>query len=133
MRSCGRTAILLQASLHMVASNARTAAIIIVLFIALACGNRDTSITHGADGQPEWSRRLSAAVPLGISVDSAGRIMESNGFRCREGADSVFYLSCEKLSSKAVVQRRWQAVLNLDARRRVYGVRGFTALIRPKL
>lgn len=101
---------------------------IIRLFIALSCGSRDTSITHGADGQPEWSRRLAAAVPLGSSVDSVRRIMESNGFQCREEADSGFHLSCAKLSGKAVVQRRWQAFVDLDARRLVYEVRGSTAL-----
>lgn len=52
MRSCRRSAILLDSTLHIVASNTRTAAVIIELFIALACGNRDTAITDGADGQP---------------------------------------------------------------------------------
>jgi len=101
-----------------------------LLLIALACAQQDTSITHGADGQPEWSRRLAAAVPLGVAVDSARRIMDTNGFHCHEGADSVSYLSCEKLSGKAVVQRRWQAIVNLDAQRRVHDVRGSTALTR---
>jgi len=109
----------------------RTASVTVLLYIALACANRDTSITHGADGQPEWSRRLTAAVPLGIPVDSARRIMEINGFQCREGADSVSSLWCDKRSGKSIVERRWQAVINLNAQRRVYEVRGSTSLIGP--
>lgn len=101
------------------------------LLIGLACARRDTSITHGADGSPEWSRRLAAAVPLGVSGDSARGIMERNGFRCREGIDSIASLWCDKLSRKAIVQRRWQAVINLDAQRRVHQVHGSTGLIGP--
>jgi len=100
------------------------------LLMVLACAKPDTTITHGADGQREWSRRLAAAVPLGISVDSARRTMDANGFQCREGEDSVSYLSCAKLSGKAVVQRRWEAVVHLDAQRRVNDVRGSTSLTR---
>jgi hypothetical protein len=109
------------------------ASVIVLLLIAPACANRETSITHGADGQPEWSRRLAAGVSLGISADSARHIMESSGFTCREGADGVFYLSCEKRSRKGIVQRRWHAIVNLDARRRVHDVHGSTALTRPSL
>jgi type II secretory pathway component PulK len=109
----------------------RTAPLVVALFIGLACAKRDTSITHGADGTPEWSRHLAAAVPVGISADSARRVMEGNGFSCREGADSVAYLWCDKRSDKAMVQRRWEAVVKLDAQRRVYEVRGSTDLIGP--
>jgi hypothetical protein len=49
----------------------------------------------------------------------------------QEGADSVAYVWCDKLSQKAVVQRRWLAVINLDSQRRVYEVRGSTGLIGP--
>lgn len=108
-----------------------TLSVVGVLFIALACANGDISITHGADGRPEWSRRLAAGVPLGISVDSARRIMERNGFRCREAAESISSLWCEKLSRTAFVQRRWQAAFSLDTQRRVNAVRGSTGLTSP--
>jgi len=101
------------------------------IFATLACAKRDTTITHGADSAPEWSRHLSAAIPTGISADSARRLMEHNGFRCQDGVDSVAYVWCDKLSSNAIVQRRWQAVLNLDAQRRISEVRAFTGLIGP--
>jgi hypothetical protein len=101
-----------------------------VLTVAPGCERRDTSITHGADGAPEWSRHLAAAVPLGISADSARRIIESNGFHCH-GADTIAHFWCDKLSRKAIVQRRWQAAFDLDAKRRVDQVRGFTGLIGP--
>lgn len=108
----------------------RAATFTLALLIAVACARRDASITHGADGAPEWSRHLTAAVPLGIPADSARRIMEGNGFRC-EVADSVASLWCDKRSGKALVQRRWQAVVTLDAHRRVKEVRGSTGLIGP--
>jgi hypothetical protein len=58
--------------------------------------------------------------------------MERNGFRCHEGADSVAYFWCDKLSAKkGPVQRRWQAVINLNGERRVFEVRAFTGLIGP--
>jgi len=101
----------------------------ILLFSLLGC--RDRSITRGADGEREWSRRLAGAVPLGTPAESAQAIMERNGFQCRAGADSVAYLWCDKMSAKInVVRRRWQAVLNLN-RGQVFEVRAFTGLIGP--
>ena len=99
---------------------------------ASACDPRDQTITRGADGAPEWSRRLSAAVPIGAPGDSARLVMERNGFQCRAGTDSVAYIWCDKLSAKkAPVQRRWQAVINLDEQRRVHALRASTGLIGP--
>jgi len=115
----------------MVQSTRRLAMLMSGLFVAAGCSNRDTSITHGADGEPEWSRRLAAAVPLGIAVDSARRILEGSGFRCGKTPDSASVLSCEKVSGKAVVQRRWNALVKPDSQRRVYEVFGSTGLSRP--
>ena len=110
----------------------RTACLVGLALGASACDPRDQTITRGADGAPEWSRRLSAAVPLGAPVDSARLVMEHNGFQCREGADSVAYIWCDKLSvKKAPVQRRWQAVMTLDEQRRVHQVRASTGLTGP--
>jgi hypothetical protein len=99
--------------------------------VGVACARPDRTITRGADGEPEWSRHLAAAVPRGISGDSARSVMQRNGFRCQEGVDSVAHVWCDKLSDKTVVQRCWQAVINLDSQRRVYEVRGSTGLIGP--
>lgn len=109
----------------------RTIAGIALITAGFACAGLDRTITRGADGEPEWSRRLAAAVPLGISADSARSVMLRNGFQCQEGADSVAYIWCDKLADKAVVKRRWQAVINLDSQRHVYEVRGSTGLIGP--
>ena len=109
----------------------RTTAAMTLVAAGLACARPDRTITRGADGEPEWSRRLAAAVPRGISADSARSVMQRNGFRCQEGSDSVAYVWCDKLSDRAIVQRRWQAVINLDSQRRVYEVRGSTGLIGP--
>ena len=115
----------------MVQSSARNFSLLSLSLIAFACSTRDTSITHGADGQPEWSRRLAAAVPPGIPGDSARRVMESSGFRCRTRADSGSHLSCDKISGTLMVERRWQAIIDLDAQGRVNQVSGSTALSRP--
>jgi hypothetical protein len=97
----------------------------------LSCRASDRTITHGADGEADWSRRLAAAIPIGLSRDSARAIMEANGFQCRERADSVAYVWCSKTSSPSgVVRRRWSAVLNLD-QNHVFEVRGFTGLVGP--
>ena len=104
----------------------------LVLFtpVASACAVRDQTITYGADGAPEWTRRLAATVHIGTSADSARLVLELNGFHCREGADSVAYLWCDKVSrKKTLVHRRWQAVINLNEKRRVHEVRAFTGLI----
>ena len=101
--------------------------------LVVACEGSDLTITRGAEDERRWTQRLAAAVPLMTPADSARAIMESNGFRCRAGADSVAYLWCDKESggAHAIVRRRWQAVLNLDAEQRVFEVRGFTGLIGP--
>src|SRR2546426_389057 len=97
----------------------------------LGLGACDRTITHGADGEPEWARRLIGAVPVGTRVDSARSTMERNGFQCSAGTDSVPHLWCDKTSGKhGLVHRRWQAVLNLD-RDRVIEVRASTGLVGP--
>jgi hypothetical protein len=101
----------------------------LLLPLLIACAGRDSTITHGADGAPEWSRRLAAAVPLGIGADSARDIMTRSGFACRSGTDSVAHMSCDKESSRRVVRRQWQAVIELDAQQHVIAVRGTTRLI----
>ena len=104
----------------------------VLLSLAAGCAV-DRSITHGADGSPEWERRLAAAIPIGITVDSARGIMARNGFRCEMGADSVRYLWCDKNGGGrfSVVRRRWQAVLSLDHSDRISHVRATTGLTGP--
>jgi|ERR1043166_2793617 hypothetical protein len=102
-----------------------------LLLTTLSCRGTDRTITHGADSEGDWSRRLAAAVPIGTPKDSARRLMEANGFQCREGTDSVPYLWCSKSSASAnIVTRKWSAVLNLDSNR-VRAVRGLTGLVGP--
>ena len=105
---------------------------ILCLTLAAACA-ADNSITHGADGKPEWDRRLAAAIPIGIPVDSARAIMLESGFHCGIGADSVRHLSCDKDGGGrfAIVRRRWRAVLDLDTADRVQRVRATTSLTGP--
>lgn len=104
----------------------------ILLTLAVGCAG-DRSITHGADGSPEWDRRLAAAIPIGFPLDSAQAVMVRNGFRCELGADSVRYLWCDKTRGGrfAVVRRRWQAVLNLDTNDRIARIRATTDLTGP--
>jgi hypothetical protein len=102
-----------------------------LLVATVACAASDRSITRGADGESDWSRRLAAAIPLGIPADSARSTMQRNGFDCHDGVDRVAYIWCDKLSNKPVVKRRWQAVIKLNSRRVVYEVRGSTGLIGP--
>lgn len=104
----------------------------ILVTVAVGCAG-DRSITHGADGSPEWDRRLAAAIPIGIPRDSAQAVMLRNGFRCELGADSVRHLWCDKTGGGrfAVVRRRWQAVLNLDTNDRIARVRATTDLTGP--
>jgi hypothetical protein len=106
-----------------------------VAALLAGCG-RDASLTRGADGAPEWGRRLALAVPVGMSADSAWALLARNGFRCRSLAPSTgigAYLGCDKYSPGrlAIVRRRWQASLALDGRRRVAAVRASTGLIGP--
>jgi len=104
----------------------------ILLAVAAGCG-RDRSITHGADGSSDWDRRLAAAIAIGIPLDSARAIMLRNGFHCELVTDSSRQLWCDKSGGGrfAVVRRRWQAVLNLDAGDRIAHVRATTGLTGP--
>ena len=99
--------------------------------VLCSCGPADHSITRGADGENDWSRRLAAAVPVGTSADSARSTMERNGFACGAIAGTVADLQCDKTSPRrGVVQRRWRALLSAD-RGRVIAVRAVTALETP--
>lgn len=100
----------------------------------LATGCRDATITHGADGQREWKRRLAAAVQVGIPADSALALLTRNGFDCRSlTAASVPSLLCVKESGRrlAILRRRWKASIALDDQRRVTTVLGSTGLVGP--
>lgn len=116
-------------------SNARSMSlrlrIVLGLLVAAGACTVDQTITHGADGAPEWERRLSAAVAIGVPLDSARAIMLRNGFRCEAGADSVRYLWCDKMGGGrfAIARRRWQAVLSLGDRNRIARVRATTGLV----
>lgn len=102
---------------------------IAVISVASSGCARDTSITHGADGAPEWDRRLAAAIAPGMTVDSAGAIMRRNGFRCEISADDLW---CDKESGGrfAIVRRRWQATLGIQ-NGRVRAIKGTTGLTGP--
>ena len=58
----------------------------LVLLLAACAGDR--SITHGADGAPEWDRRLQAAIPVGTDAVAARATLEANQFHCAS-ADSL--------------------------------------------
>jgi len=78
--------------------------------LLLGCSG-DATITRGADGSPEWERKLQAAVPLGTPVAETRGIMSSNGFHCEPAADPVPTLWCRKEADNALGlgRRRWQA------------------------
>ena len=101
----------------------------IVLAAALACGG-DRSITQGIANEHDWSQRLANAVPLGTAADSVRTIMESNGFQCRAGVDSVAYFACSK-STKDLVSKKWWAILSFDRRARLIEARAHYGLIGP--
>jgi len=103
----------------------------LVVALSLACGG-DHSITRGADGSAEWTRRLIDAVPIGVSGDSARAILERNGFRCQLASDAEASLWCDKQSGGrfATVRRRWQASVALQDGH-VAAVRATTGLIGP--
>lgn len=108
----------------------RNHAILIIVISAPSMGcARDNSITHGADGAPEWDRRLAAAIAPGMIVDSARAVMQRNGFRCETSADSLW---CDKESGGrfVIVRRRWQATLAIQDGH-VRAVNGTTGLIGP--
>jgi hypothetical protein len=109
----------------------RTVATSFLFTASLGCG-RDRSITHGADGSPEWTRRLTAAVPLGVARDSAQAMLERNGFRCERDSVRTASLWCEKESGGrfAIVRRRWQAMITIQDGH-VAAVQATTGLIGP--
>ena len=105
----------------------------VVLSLALLAGCAgDRSITHGADGEREWNRKLHAAVPLGTPRDSAVATLERNGFRCVAPNQSRESRWCDKWSGgkMAIVRRRWQAVIEFEGER-VTTVRASTNLTGP--
>jgi hypothetical protein len=105
------------------------AAWIVVMSVATSGCTRERSITHGADGAPEWDRRLAAAVAPGMTVDSARAMMQRNGFRCTVSAVDLW---CDKESGGqfAIVRRRWQATLGIQDGH-VRTVKGSTGLTGP--
>jgi len=100
----------------------------VIAAASMACA-RDDSITHGADGAPEWNRRLAAAIELGLPIDSARLVMERNGFRCELLTGDLW---CDKKSGGrfAIVRRRWQATLAISDGR-VRAIKATTGLIGP--
>src|SRR3954462_5250590 len=84
----------------------------VILFGGLTACTVDSTITRGADGSPEWERRLHAAVVVGMASDSGQAILEQNGFTCLHSTAQES-LSCTKLSGGKfdVVRRRWLALL----------------------
>jgi hypothetical protein len=104
---------------------------LVVVIVLSSCGPRDRSITRGADGAHDWSRRLAAAVPLRTLADSARSTMQRNGFVCRAGPGILAELWCDKTSrGGGLAQRRWRAVFTLEGGQ-VVEVRAATALIPP--
>jgi hypothetical protein len=103
--------------------------LLLVVAFALACA-RDETITRGADGADDWKRRAEAAIPLGISIDSARAVLVRNGFNCRplESADSTVW--CDKVSGGRfeMVRRRWQTILHFQSGR-VKKIESSTGLI----
>lgn len=108
--------------------NSRTIWIIVISAVIAGC-SRDSSITHGADGSPEWDRHLAAVITPGLTVDSARATMQRNGFLCQRSADELW---CDKQSGGrfAIVRRRWQATLALQ-NGHVRTVKGTTGRIGP--
>jgi hypothetical protein len=98
--------------------------------ILVAC-TIDRSITHGADGSPEWDRRLRAAVPIGAQVEDARAVLVRNGFTCNVDPAKPELLVCDKMASNArsVARRRWQATVEATDRR-VSRVESSTELVR---
>ena len=103
----------------------------LIMAALLGCAAPDRSITRGADGELDWQRHLSSAVPLGMSEDSVIAVMTHNGFRCNSLTDSALSIHCDKMSNSKPVRRRWQAIVSLDRYHRVTAARGSTGLIGP--
>jgi hypothetical protein len=101
------------------------------LILLGSCRVGDRTITRGADGDQDWARRLTAAVPLGTSADLARATMESNGFSCRVGQESGVDLWCDKTGAqRGLVQRHWRAVFKLE-RGQVTQAKASTDLLAP--
>jgi hypothetical protein len=98
---------------------------------ALACAH-DETITRGADGANDWKRRVEAAIPLGISVDSARSVFAHNRFNCGafEAADSTMWCDKESGGRFEIVRRRWQATVHFQSGR-VNRVESSTGLTGP--
>jgi hypothetical protein len=105
--------------------------LLIAVVFALACAH-DESITRGADGANDWKRRVEAAIPLGISVDSARSVLTSNGFNCRpfDSADSSVWCDKESGGRFEIVRRRWMTTLRIGSGR-VSKVESSTGLTGP--
>jgi hypothetical protein len=102
-----------------------------VVVFALACAH-DETITRGADGANDWKRRVEAAIPLGISEDSARSVLIRNGFNCRafDSTDSTVWCDKEPGGRFEIVRRRWQATIHFESGR-VNRVESSTGLIGP--
>jgi len=85
---------------------------VLALCLALAACSSDRPITDGADGSPEWDRKLKGAVAIGTSVEDVVMLMQKNGFTCEGLDDTSSTLTCEKRSSGAG-PRRWQATFEV--------------------
>jgi len=99
------------------------------LFI-VAC-TIDHTITHGADGSPEWDRRLRSAVAIGAQIEDAQAVLVRNGFKCNVGPAKPETLVCDKVASNSVggVRRRWHATVEATDQR-VSRVESSTELVR---
>ena len=93
-----------------------------------ACRPRDRTITRGADGENDWARILSAALPLGTSADSSQALMERNGFQCQ--ADTLLVLCNKGSTGTTIARRHWEAAITLD-HGRVAQLRSTTGLTGP--
>ena len=111
-------------------SHQRLLTIGLLTWFIVAC-TIDHTITHGADGSPEWDRRLRAAVPIGAQVEDSQAVLVRNGFKCTVDPAKPETLVCDKVASDAVggVRRRWHATVEATDRR-VSRVESSTELVR---
>jgi hypothetical protein len=98
--------------------------------LVLAGCARDSTITRGADGEKDWNRRLTAAVPIGMPAVAARALMERNGFECR-WIPEPRGLACDKRSERrlAGARRHWQATFAIREGQ-VIAVRSSTEIAR---
>jgi hypothetical protein len=102
--------------------------VVLITAASLACA-RDDSITHGADGAPEWDRRLAAAIAPGMIADSAHAILQREGFRCQTSTKDL-YCTKESGGRFTIVRRHWKAILAIQDGH-VRAVKGVTGLTGP--